>query len=139
MIKLWSCLVNRAPQVELNIEQIEQRFVNCKSWEERYRQLLLLSKVLGPMDSQYQIQENLVQGCESDVWLYYANTQLLVDSNAKIIKGLLVIVLASFAQDAENTQITFSQTLDKLGLAHHLSESRNNGITAILQRIAKLS
>nr|WP_227981364.1 SufE family protein [Agarivorans sp. B2Z047] len=132
-------MVNRAPQVELNIEQIEQRFVNCKSWEERYRQLLLLSKVLGPMDSQYQIQENLVQGCESDVWLYYANTQLLVDSNAKIIKGLLVIVLASFAQDAENTQITFSQTLDKLGLAHHLSESRNNGITAILQRIAKLS
>ncbi|UQN44997.1 SufE family protein [Agarivorans sp. B2Z047] len=131
--------MNRAPQVELNIEQIEQRFVNCKSWEERYRQLLLLSKVLGPMDSQYQIQENLVQGCESDVWLYYANTQLLVDSNAKIIKGLLVIVLASFAQDAENTQITFSQTLDKLGLAHHLSESRNNGITAILQRIAKLS
>ncbi|WP_406608835.1 SufE family protein [Agarivorans sp. JK6] len=131
--------MNRAPQVELDIEQIEQRFVNCKSWEERYRQLLLLSKLLGPMDSQYQIQENLVQGCESDVWLYYANTQLLVDSNAKIIKGLLVIVLASFAQDAENTQITFSQTLDKLGLAHHLSESRNNGITAILQRIAKLS
>ena len=91
------------------------------------------------MDSQYQIQENLVQGCESDVWLYYANTQLQVDSNAKIIKGLLVIVLASFAQDAENTQITFSQTLEKLGLAHHLSESRNNGITAILQTIAKLS
>ncbi|WP_220718239.1 SufE family protein [Agarivorans litoreus] len=131
--------MNRAPQVELNIEQIEQRFVNCKSWEERYRQLLLLSKVLGPMDSQYQTQENLVQGCESDVWLYYANTQLVVDSNAKIIKGLLVIVLASFAQDAENTQITFSQTLEKLGLAHHLSESRNNGITAILQNIAKLS
>ncbi|GAB1620934.1 SufE family protein [Agarivorans albus] len=131
--------MNRAPQVELNIEQIEQRFVNCKSWEERYRQLLLLSKVLGPMDSQYQTQENLVQGCESDVWLYYANTQLLIDSNAKIIKGLLVIVLASFAQDAENTQITFSQTLEKLGLAHHLSESRNNGITAILQKIAKLS
>ncbi|BEU03674.1 cysteine desulfurase, sulfur acceptor subunit CsdE [Agarivorans sp. OAG1] len=131
--------MNRAPQVELNIEQIEQRFVNCKSWEERYRQLLLLSKVLGPMESQYQTQENLVQGCESDVWLYYANTQLLVDSNAKIIKGLLVIMLASFAQDAENTQITFSQTLEKLGLAHHLSESRNNGITAILQTIAKLS
>ncbi|GAD00745.1 SufE family protein [Agarivorans albus] len=131
--------MNRAPQVELNIEQIEQRFVNCKSWEERYRQLLLLSKVLGPMDSQYQTQENLVQGCESNVWLYYANKQLLIDSNAKIIKGLLVIMLACFAQDAENTQITFSQTLEKLGLAHHLSESRNNGITAILQTIAKLS
>jgi cysteine desulfuration protein SufE len=131
--------MNKAPQVDLSIEQIEQHFANCRSWEERYRQLLLLSKALSPMDSQYQTEENLVQGCESDVWLYYANEQLFINSNAKIIKGLLVIVLASFVQQTESTQTTFSQTLEKLGLAHHLSESRNNGITAILQKITKLS
>ncbi|WP_432452699.1 SufE family protein [Agarivorans sp. QJM3NY_29] len=130
--------MSNTPQIGLTLEHIEQIFQPCQSWEERYRQLLLLSKQLQPIDPQYQTEQHKVIGCESDVWLHYHQGQLQIDSNARIIKGLLVILLACIAEyplQTEPAKILFRKTLTQLGLAQHLSESRNNGITAIWQQI----
>ncbi len=130
--------MNKTPQINLSLAQVKQQFSNCHAWEERYRQLLLLAKQLQVMPEQYKNPQTLVQGCESEVWLCQQEQQLYLDSNARIIKGLLVIVLACYQVQPQNAQTLFKQTLESLGLAHHLSESRNNGIRAIWQRVEQL-
>lgn len=130
--------MNKTPQIDVDLAQIEQKFAHCQAWEERYRQLLLLAKQLKSMPEQYKQPQSLVQGCESEVWLHQEAQQLYLDSNARIIKGLIVIVLACYHAQPQTPQTLFKQTLDSLGLAHHLSESRNNGIRAIWQEIEQL-
>ncbi|MGY5449672.1 SufE family protein [Agarivorans sp. MS3-6] len=130
--------MNNTPQIALSLAQIEQRFSNCKAWEESYRQLLLLAKQLQAIDEQFKTPDNKVIGCESEVWLLVSKDQLFLDSNARIIRGLIVVILAclqALPQQIEPAEELFRQTLDKLGLAHHLSQSRNNGITAIWDSI----
>ncbi|WP_427981343.1 SufE family protein [Agarivorans sp.] len=131
--------MNKTPQIDLSLAQIEQLFTHCQAWEERYRQLLLLAKQLQAMPEQYKEPQTLVQGCESEVWLHQQEQQLYLDSNARIIKGLIVIVLACYQAQPQNAQTVFKKTLESLGLAHHLSDSRNNGIRAIWQKIEQLS
>ncbi|GDY25918.1 cysteine desulfurase, sulfur acceptor subunit CsdE [Agarivorans sp. Toyoura001] len=126
------------PQIELDLEAITLRFADCGAWEERYRQLLLLAKQLKPMDVSLKIEEKQVEGCESEVWLHLHDNKLYVDSNARIIKGLLVIVLACLNKPTKEAKALFNHTLQELGLAHHLSESRNNGISAIWREISSL-
>lgn len=129
-----------------NSQSIIDLFANQGSWEGKYRQILQLSKSLAPMDQQYQCESNRVKGCESDVWLHIEldeNTNrytFSATSNARIVRGLLVIILAAF-QNTTSTQIAQFDIKDyfsQLDLLKHLSPSRANGIYAITEKISQL-
>lgn len=103
---------------------------------------MLLGKSLLRMDKAFRSESTLIDGCESKAWIKIQHHQnglfsFEADSDAKVIRGLLVIVLAAYNDksameiNAFNIELYFSE----LGLLKHLSPSRGNGLLAIVKKI----
>ena len=118
---------------------------NQTTWETRFRQLMLLGKSLPIFPLQWQRDDYLVQGCESKVWLLHhwqdGKLQLAASSEAKIIKGLLYLVLEAFhdKRQEEIMALDFEAYFQQLKLTGQLSPSRTNGIHAIVEQIRNLA
>ena len=118
-----------------------EKFDNLRSWEDRYRTIMRLGKSLPGIDAVLKVDSALLSGCESQVWFYASveNQQLhlCIDSDAKIVKGLISLIIDAFEglslQDI--TAFDCQQFLLDLGLFNHLSPSRGNGIKAIIAAI----
>jgi cysteine desulfurase/selenocysteine lyase len=117
-------------------------FEQAKGWDGKHRQIMLLGKQLVRMDKDLRSEQTLISGCESLAWLAFEKRadnsyHFSCDSDAKIIRGLLMIVLSAFndklAQDIINFDI--ESYFEQLGLIQHLSPSRGNGILAIVARV----
>lgn len=120
-------------------------FSKAKSWDAKHRQIMLLGKTLPAMPETLKTDNTLVDGCESDAWLHIhveANERVVIQafSQAKIIKGLLVIVLKAVNNKPVQYVKTFDfhQYFDSLGLLQHLSPSRGNGLLAIVDKIKRV-
>ena len=121
-------------------------FTKVKGWDSRHRQIMLLGKQLQRLDNKLRDEQSLVNGCESLAWLVAQKNEQGVyhfeaDSDAKIIRGLMVIVLAAFNnKTAEQIQIfDIEGYFSQLGLMQHLSPSRGNGVLAIVKKIKALA
>lgn len=131
--------------VALSAELINEQFSNIVGWHNRHREIMLLSKKLVRLDKKYRNDNSLIQGCESLAWLTSTKEQgcfyFHADSDAKIIRGLLVIVLAAFnGKTAVQIQgFDINNYFETLGLMQQLSPSRGNGVLAIVEKIKKLS
>ena len=127
-------------------EQIIDKFAGIKTWDGRHREIMMLGKMLNRLDKTVRNEQNLISGCESLAWLVVSQNEQGVfyfqaDSDAKIIRGLLVIVLAAF-NDKTVQQIQafdIENYFEKLGLIEHLSPSRGNGVLAIVDKIKMLA
>lgn len=118
---------------------------NEKSWDARYRQLMLIGKKVSLAGDVVDLRrdENLIAGCESQAWLSHSidadNLQIAfyADSDAKIIRGLLALVvdICNGKTAQQIIEIDFEALFTELGLQQHLSPSRGNGLRAIIQRI----
>lgn len=123
-------------------DDILNAFSKAKSWDAKHREIMLLGKTLKRMPKELRSDETLISGCESAAWLSISKSpegvfSFVADSDAKIIRGLLVIVLAVLNnQTAEKiTQINIDEYFQQLGLIQHLSPSRGNGLLAIVNKI----
>jgi sulfur transfer protein SufE len=122
------------------------QFAAIKGWDSRHRQIMLLGKELPRLDKSERNEQTLINGCESLAWLVaQKNNQnafhFEADSDAKIIRGLLFIVLAAF-NDKTAAQIQafdIENYFNALGLMQHLSPSRGNGILAIVDKIKEIA
>ena len=128
------------------IEDIIATFTKTKGWDSRHREIMLLGKKLPRLDKALRNDKTLISGCESLAWLKSeCNTQGVYsftgDSDAKIIRGLLVIVLAAFNnKTAEQIhQFNINNYFETLGLMQHLSPSRGNGVLAIVEKIKAMA
>ncbi len=129
--------MNYSPHQQALIEQ----FSALRGWEDRYRQILRLGKVHPVMADELKVDEVLLAGCESKVWFYGEHydggLRLTISSDAKIVKGLISIIITAY-QDLTLSQIKSfdcEQFFIELGLLNHLSPSRGNGIRAIISAI----
>jgi cysteine desulfurase/selenocysteine lyase len=107
---------------------------------------MLLGKTLVRMNKSLRSDITLIQGCESHAWLDGArNAQgefiFSCDSDAKVIRGLMVIILAAFQHKTSNQILAFDDQsyFSSLGLSQHLSPSRSNGVKAIIEKIKMLA
>ena len=105
---------------------------------------MLLGKQLPLFQAELKLDEALVSGCESQVWLY-ANWRdqqlwLALSSDSKIVRGLLAIVLAKFNGKTKDeiSGVDVDEYFENLGLSQHLSPSRSNGLHAIVEKIKSL-
>jgi len=104
---------------------------------------MLLGKELPALPSQLKVESALVNGCESNVWLYMdfnnEESKLLItaDSDTRIIKGLVSIILYLYSDLTPNEilAIDANKEFEDMSLLKHLSPSRGNGIKAILNAI----
>lgn len=125
----------------LPIGELANKIVKAKSWEESYRQIMLAGKTLKRLDDTNRHLAKELFGCESQVWLIceVQNGRVILhaDSPSKIVRGLIAILFEPLEQLALN-EVQYFDThayMAKLGLAKYLSESRGNGINAVLLEI----
>ena len=121
-------------------------FSSTKGWDSRHREIMLLGKTLPRLEKTDRDEHSLIAGCESKAWLKSSmdkqgNYSFVADSDAKVIRGLLVIVLAAFNHKPakEIAEFDVSAYFKQLGLLQHLSPSRGNGLLAIVDKIKELT
>lgn len=111
------------------------------SWEDRYKYIIDLGRELPPLDEQARVEQNIVRGCQSQVWLTSRNEggrlYFDADSDAFIVKGLLAVVLAAYNGRTPEEILAFDieDYFSRLNLLKHLSVTRGNGLRAMVKRI----
>ncbi|WP_062261515.1 SufS family cysteine desulfurase [Endozoicomonas arenosclerae] len=128
-------------------ERIFQQITAARSWQDKYRHIMLLGKTLPSLPDAMKTEESRLHGCESTVWLHHfydEQTMTLyfaVDSDARVIRGLIAIVLSVFNGRKPNDISRFDVDgwFEKLDLYNHLSPSRGNGLRAIIEEIRSLA
>lgn len=120
------------------LHSARDRVLNASHWQEKYRQIMLLGKQLPTLASEFQCEAAQVKGCESKAWLYHSQIDgghyYLVDSDARVVKGLAALVIAQLQgkSSAEIAGFNAANYFEQLGLAGQLSPSRTNGLTALV-------
>ncbi len=121
-------------------DEVIEEFEGFSDWMDRYQMLIDLGNDLEPLDSKYKTESNLIDGCQSRVWLQcdYVDGKLVftADSDALITKGiiaLLIQVLSGHTPDEIiNADLYF---IDRIGLKDHLSPTRSNGLLSMVKQI----
>ena len=121
-------------------EEIIDEFNLFDYWMERYEYLIELGKSLPLIDDQYKIEENIIKGCQSKVWLYSkmndSKINFTADSDAILTKGLVALLLRVFTnQTPKDILAADTIFIDKIGLREHLSPTRANGLVSMLKQI----
>ena len=121
-------------------EEIIDEFSMFEDWMERYEYIIELGKSLPIIDDEYKLEENLIKGCQSKVWLY-SNLQddkvvFSADSDAILTKGIVALLLRVYSGQKPTDILTAeSEFIDKIGLKEHLSPTRANGLVSMLKQI----
>lgn len=126
-----------------DLQEIRDTFELFDDWEDKYRFLIELGKDLVALPNAQRTQENLIRGCQSQVWLVAnldpASGQLKIalDSDAHIVRGLSAVVLAALNQKtpSEVLQFDIEGLFTELDLLQHLSPTRGNGLRAMVAKI----
>jgi len=121
-------------------EQIIDDFSLLDDWMDRYATLIDKGNSLPPMDEKYKTPQNLIEGCQSRVWLHadYENNIITFkgDSDAILVKGivsLLIYILSGNTPDEIlESELYF---IEKIGLKEHLSPTRSNGLLAMVKQM----
>ena len=120
---------------------IVEAFAFFEDWEDRYAYILDLGAKHPVFPDNQKTVENIVKGCQSQVWLTWklADDQLIfyATSDAHIVRGLLAIILtaANYRSPQELASYNFDEYLSRLALGQHLSPTRSNGLASMVTRI----
>ncbi|ARU93132.1 cysteine desulfurase sulfur acceptor subunit CsdE [Tatumella citrea] len=129
---------------EITEAMLLQQFSGFQHWEERYRQLIMLSRQLPPLPDALKQPEIEISGCENRVWLGCekltdGRLHFYGDSEGRIVKGLLAILL-TINEGKTASEILNQEPLaifEKLGLKQQLSTSRSSGLDALAAAIRR--
>lgn len=124
---------------ELQDEIIEE-FELFSDWMDKYENIIEIGKELPLIDPKYKVRDNLIKGCQSNVWLHQEFTDGKVvytaDSDAIITKGLISMMIKVLSGHTP-TEIVESELyfIDTIGLQNHLSPNRSNGLLSMLKQM----
>lgn len=121
-------------------DEVIEEFEGFTDWMDKYQMLIDLGNDLDPLDERYKTEQNLIDGCQSRVWLQadYKDGAITfaAESDALIVKGiiaLLIRVLSSHTPaEIMEAELYF---IDRIGLRDHLSPTRSNGLLAMVKQI----
>lgn len=124
---------------EIQDEVIEE-FADFDDWMDKYQMLIDLGNDLGTLDEKYKTEQNLIDGCQSRVWLQcdYVDGKLVfsAESNALIVKGIIALLIRVISghtpEEIRDADLYF---IEKIGLKDHLSPTRSNGLLAMVKQI----
>jgi cysteine desulfuration protein SufE len=121
-------------------EEIVDEFAMFDDWMQRYEYMIELGKALPLIDEKYKIDENLIKGCQSKVWVHAElEDEKLVftaDSDAIITKGIVAILIRAFSNHHPSAIIDAdTQFIDDIGLKEHLSPTRANGLVSMIKQL----
>ena len=121
-------------------DEIIEEFSDFDDWMDRYQLLIDLGNEQEPLDEKYKTEQNLIDGCQSRVWLVadYADGKIhfQAESDALIVKGIVTLLIRvlndSTPQEILDADLYF---IDMIGLKEHLSPTRSNGLLAMVKQM----
>jgi cysteine desulfuration protein SufE len=127
-------------QLEEREKELISEFEMFEDWMEKYEYIIDLGKELPALNQDYKVKDNLIKGCQSQVWLHAFENEGMVqfeaDSDAFITKGLVALVIrvlsGSTPSEIIESDLGFIQ---KIGLQEHLSPIRSNGLISMVKQM----
>lgn len=129
----------------MNINEVQDEiiaeFCELEDWMDRYQLLIDLGNEQKPLDEQYKTEQNLIEGCQSRVWLQADETpqgtiHFQAESDALIVKGIITLLIQVLdnrtPDEILNADLYF---IDRIGLKEHLSPTRSNGLLAMVKQM----
>lgn len=121
-------------------EEIIDEFSMFEDWMQRYEYMIELGKSLPLIAPEYKVDDYLIKGCQSKVWVFAElendDLKFTADSDAIITKGIIALLIRVFSgqkpQDILNAELSF---IDEIGLKEHLSPTRANGLVSMIRQI----
>lgn len=121
-------------------DQIIEEFSDFEDWMDKYQLLIDLGNEQQPLDEKYKTEQNLIEGCQSRVWLQAdaidGKIIFWAESDALIVKGIIALLIKVLsghtADEILNSDLYF---IDKIGLKEHLSPTRSNGLLSMVKQI----
>ena len=121
-------------------DNVIEEFSVFDDWMDKYALLIDLGNSLPPLDDKYKTESNLIEGCQSRVWLQadYVDGQIIFqgESDAVIVKGivsLLIRILSGHTpKEIMDANLYF---IEEVGLREHLSPTRSNGLVAMVKQM----
>ena len=121
-------------------DEVIEEFADLTDWMDKYQMLIDLGNDLSELDEKYKNDSNLIDGCQSRVWLQcdYVDGRLIftADSDALITKGIIALLIQVLSgqtpQEILDADLYF---IDKIGLRQHLSPTRSNGLLSMVKQI----
>ena len=122
-------------------DAIIDEFVDMDDWMDRYQLLIDMGNELDALDEQYKTPQNLIDGCQSRVWVQCDMTDdgklvFTADSDALIVKGIIALLIQVISghtpREILDADLYF---IDRIGLKDHLSPTRSNGLLAMVKQI----
>jgi cysteine desulfuration protein SufE len=121
-------------------DEIIEEFSGLDDWMDRYQLLIDLGNEQEPLEEQYKIESNLIDGCQSRVWLQADYKDGIIDfkaeSDALIVKGIVALLIRVLSghtpQDILDADLYF---INAIGLKEHLSPTRSNGLLAMVKQM----
>lgn len=121
-------------------EEIVEEFNMFENWIDKYDYLIDLGKSLPKIDNEYKVKDNIITGCQSQVWLHakQENNKVVftADSDAIMTKGIIAMLIRVLSgQKAENIINTSLDFINKIGLNEQLSQTRANGLNSMIKQM----
>lgn len=121
-------------------DEIIEEFSMFNDWMDRYSLLIDLGNSLEKLDAKYKVENNLIEGCQSRVWLQadYIDGKIVfkADSDAVIVKGIIALLIKVLSDrtpdEILDTNLYF---VERIGLKEHLSPTRSNGLVSMIKQI----
>ncbi|CAI8257764.1 MAG: Cysteine desulfuration protein SufE [Polaribacter sp. SA4-10] len=121
-------------------EEIIDEFSMFDDWMDRYQYIIDLGKSLPIIESKFKLDENLIKGCQSKVWLYSELENNMIkytaDSDAILTKGIAALLIRVYSGQKPSDILTAeTRFIDEIGLKEHLSPTRANGLVSMIKQI----
>ena len=121
-------------------DEIIEEFSGFDDWMDKYQLLIDLGNEQAPLDEKYKTESNLIDGCQSRVWLQCDYTDGLLhftaESDALSVKGIIALLIRVLTdhtpQEIIDADLYF---IDRIGLKEHLSPTRSNGLLAMMKQM----
>ena len=121
-------------------DEIIEEFGGFDDWMDKYQLLIDLGNEQAPLDEKYKTESNLIDGCQSRVWLQcdYVDGKLVfsAESDALIVKGIVALLIRVLSghtpKEIMDADLYF---IDRIGLKDHLSPTRSNGLLAMMKQM----
>ncbi len=121
-------------------DEVIEEFSDFTDWMDKYQLLIDLGNEQKPLDEKYKTESNLIDGCQSRVWLQadYVDGRIVftAESDALIVKGIIALLIRVLSGHTP-TEILDADLyfIDRIGLKDHLSPTRSNGLLAMVKQI----
>lgn len=121
-------------------EEVIEEFSDFDDWMDKYQMLIDLGNEQAPLEDKYKTEQNLIDGCQSRVWLQAdmedGKVVFQAESDALIVKGIVALLIRVLSGHTPDEILSSDlHFIDAIGLREHLSPTRSNGLLAMVKQM----